>query len=659
MRKVALYCRVSSDDQKERDTIENQIEILNTFIELRENFKVFKEYLDNGVSGTIPFEERPAGKELIYDASKKLFDTVLVWKIDRFGRNTLSGLKAIEMLRKYDIEIMSVTEPFDLNTATGRFQFITYLNMAELERNNILDRMYIGATRAAKNGKWMGGIVPYGYIVNSDGYLEINEKEANVIREIFDLYVNKKLSAVNIALYLNNLNIPSSCGTGKGKRTKNVTGLWRSGSILRILNSTTYKGVHEYGKRGSRRKETILRKVPAIVTEEIWNKAQKQKEKNTIMSKRNMKNREFLLRKLIKCKHCGNTYYGISYKKKSAVYCCSGKRGENSRLLGMKCDNININAEKIEEIIWNDCLYIIKNFDSCVQEIKKQDKNPSEEARADLKKLKSSLAEIKNEKNNILTLFRKNLITEEDIEQQLKDIKKEEEKIKKLIYTLEEKLNAYEHEDELVNNMSSKIKIYYNKIDNLTFEDKRKIINLLVKRIDVETIVENGAKVSKIEPIYNLVKLDNYTDMDEVTKFDITKEFIPIIYKNRSYGTMLRNLRLKNNLTIKELSKKINISSTTLMMVEKDKIQKPYYYWKLICNCFNTNHIEYLKLYSLREASIQEKLIKVRALLGAKSWSEVGDYLGYSEGFIIDLLTRYTPKVKHLERINAAIERLT
>ncbi|WP_143762333.1 recombinase family protein [Clostridium fallax] len=63
MKQVALYCRVSSDDQKERETIENQVEILNTYIEMKNNLNTFKKYLDDGISGTVPFNERPAGKE--------------------------------------------------------------------------------------------------------------------------------------------------------------------------------------------------------------------------------------------------------------------------------------------------------------------------------------------------------------------------------------------------------------------------------------------------------------------------------------------------------------------------------------------------------------------------------------------------------------------
>lgn len=518
MKKVAIYCRVSSDDQKERDTIENQVDILHTYIEMRDGLSAYGEYLDNGISGTVPFVQRPEGSRLLKDASKGYFDTVLVWKIDRFGRDTLSGLKAVEMLSKYNIEIMSVTEPFDMNTPTGRFQFITYLNMAELERNNILDRMYIGATRAAKQGKWMGGIVPYGYNVNKDGLLEVKDDEAKIIIKIFELYVNERLSTISIALYLNNSGILSSCGTGKGKRTKNITAKWRAGTIQRILNNTTYKGIHYYGKRGTRRKDLIKRDVPPIISAELWDKAQKVKVENTIISKRNNTKRNYLLRGLIKCKYCGKTFYGVSYKNRSDFYVCSGKRGENKRVLGIKCNALNINAEEIEKSVWNDCEDILKHYDTYIEALENSSTSRDDNTENELNNLKYSLSSKVTEKNNILALYRKNIITEDEVADQLKDIKKEENNINNLISTFEEKLNCYKHENELITSMSNKLKYYSEKIDNLTFEEKYNVVKLLVKEIITETIVQDGYKTSKYEVIYNLVKLDNLMDKDSLSR---------------------------------------------------------------------------------------------------------------------------------------------
>lgn len=92
MKRIALYCRVSSDDQRKRETIDNQVDILHAYSEMKEDWIICNEYLDDGISGTIAFEERPAGKRLIEDAKKGLFDAILVYRIDRFGRDTLKSI---------------------------------------------------------------------------------------------------------------------------------------------------------------------------------------------------------------------------------------------------------------------------------------------------------------------------------------------------------------------------------------------------------------------------------------------------------------------------------------------------------------------------------------------------------------------------------------
>ncbi|MCR3759346.1 recombinase family protein [Clostridium felsineum] len=519
--KIAIYCRVSSDDQKERGTIENQIEILTSYIEyMNENkdIQIYDKYLDDGISGTIEFVNRPAGSKLIKDASDNLFDTVLVWKIDRFGRDTLTGLKTVEELKKYNIDILSMTEPFDLNTPTGRFQFITYLNMAELERNNILDRLFLGATMAAKKGKWMGGIVPYGYFKNNNGFLQVNNDEAKIIRKIYFLYTNQMLSTIDIAVYLNNLNIPSSCGVGKGKRTKNVSGKWRCSSIHRILNSTTYKGIHEYGKRGTRRKETILRKVPAIISEETWNKAQIIKKQNTLVSKRNTKRRQYLLKGLIKCGECGKTYYGISYTNRSSTYACSGKlRTENKKILNINCTNVNVNASIIESEVWKTCMNILKNYTKYIYNLRQKGNN-TDMTDDDLKKLDHELFNKKNEKRNILSLFRKNLINEDDLKEQLIDIENEETKLSNLIVSLKSRKKAVNNENILIKSMSDKLKYYNSKLDRLQFQDKYSIVHLLVKEIVITPTIYNGKKLPQANVTYNLVS--PFTNNDSHVKFD-------------------------------------------------------------------------------------------------------------------------------------------
>lgn len=507
MKRVAIYCRVSSDNQKERETIENQVETLETYIEMNQDLKLVNKFLDDGISGTILLEDRIEGKKLITAATNHEFDSVLVYKVDRFGRDTLTGLQACEMLRKYNVDIISYSEPFDLNTPIGRYQFTNYLNMAELERNNILDRMYIGATRAAKAGKWLGGIVPYGYFKNKDNYLEVNENEAIVVRKIYDMYINDRMPVLDITLALNSYSIDCNyAARGTGKRNKEEKkSLWSPTTVSRILTSSTYKGIHEYGKRGSRRKETILREVPCIVPLEVWDQAQSIRKQNAIISKRNSPNRIFLLRTLIKCSECGRTYYGIYYAKKASVYCCSGKKTLAKSLYGIKCTNINVPAECLEEYVWDMCKEIMNNYDEYT--IADNNNDIRENYENEKLKYEKKLISIESEKNNILKLYRKDIIDENDLATQLADIKNEISRYSKLIKDINDKLSICANRDELSKGFKSTIKYYKDRINDLSTDDKMKVIRLLVKEILVSTEYLDGKKVPKYQIEWNLSDL--------------------------------------------------------------------------------------------------------------------------------------------------------
>ncbi|MEG2412893.1 MAG: recombinase family protein [Clostridium sp.] len=507
MKRVAIYCRVSSDDQKERETIENQVDILKTYIEMKEDLELACEYLDDGVSGTVEFEKRPTGKLLIDKASEGEFDAILVYKIDRFGRDTLSGLSAVEVLRTYNIEIISLTEPFDLNTPTGRFQFITYLNMAELERNNILDRMFLGASRAAKQGRWLGGIVPFGYFVNKDKYLEINEDEAVIVRKIFDMYVEDKKNSLDITIYLNSTGIPTNyAARGTGKRNKNEKqSLWSVSTIQRILANTTYMGRHEYGKRSTRRTELIVRSVPAIVPIEVFESAKELRLLNSKNSKRNSPNRDFLLRTLIKCGECKRTYYGVFYRNSPSVYSCSGKKSLNKKLYNTNCHNLNVVADTLEKFVWNICREILVDFDGYVLDDDKT--NEESELNMELEFLNKQIIELNNEKSNILKLFRKNIITDAELEEQLADIKKDLTKHDDIIKAVKNKMSIFNDKHNVINKFKNNLEFYKNRVDTLNNSEKTEVIRLLVKCIDIIPIIDNGTKSSEYRIEWNLSDL--------------------------------------------------------------------------------------------------------------------------------------------------------
>lgn len=480
-KRVVIYCRVSSEEQKKKDTIEGQLETLRTYLDNnKDKYTLVREYLDNGVTGTLSFKDREGGKKLLEDAvNLHDFDSILIYKIDRLARDTLVSLNAIEEITKLGLEVISLSEPFNLNTPTGRFQFQLYSNMAELDRANILERMHIGTLRSAKNGKWLGGVVPYGFTLNKEGKLDINILQANVVRYIYYLYIEKNKGMDTIAGILNDLGVVNLNGSANGKVKKSN---WSVSLVNRILNSSIYYGLHRFGER-SNAKNIIDRNYPPIVPVEVFEAAKKKRQFNKKMMPKNTSNRVFLLRGKIICGKCGKPYYGHYYSKKNDVYFCSGKNTRNKKLYNTSCDNLNVSADDLENYVWESCKNVIINFDKLsLPKNNKKEKNDIE-----LKALKNKYDNYDKEKNNILKLFRKELISEDELNEQLADIKKEYSNILNRI----NELNSEEIDDNIYD-IKSLVDIYKNKIEKADPETKMRIINILIKYIEINRIEEEG-----------------------------------------------------------------------------------------------------------------------------------------------------------------------
>src|SRR5215213_3926228 len=181
-RAVALYLRVSSDEQRERESIKTQREFFDQYCELY-GLEVVETYADDGVSGTIPLHERPEGRRLLEDARAERFETLLVYRLDRLGRSLLVIVDAHDRLQVSGASLRSATEPIDTSNPSGRFIFQMLASFAEYERETIGERTRAGLHRAFREGKHMGR-VPYGYRVGEDGRLEVVEHESRVVREI-------------------------------------------------------------------------------------------------------------------------------------------------------------------------------------------------------------------------------------------------------------------------------------------------------------------------------------------------------------------------------------------------------------------------------------------------------------------------------------------
>lgn len=190
MNKVALYVRVSTTSQLEEGySIEEQKAKLESYCDIKD-WHVYKVYTDGGFSGSTT--ERPALEQLIKDAQSKLFDTVLVYKLDRLSRSQKDTLYLIEdIFLKNNIEFVSLLENFDTSTPFGRAVIGLLSVFAQLEREQIKERMQLGKLGRAKSGKsMMWAKTSYGYNYDKEtGSMTVNEYEALAVKEIYASYL--------------------------------------------------------------------------------------------------------------------------------------------------------------------------------------------------------------------------------------------------------------------------------------------------------------------------------------------------------------------------------------------------------------------------------------------------------------------------------------
>src|SRR5215217_5334050 len=260
--RVALYLRVSSEEQRDRETIEIQREFLEPYCELY-GFKVVKTYADDGVSGTIPLHERPEGRQLLDDAKEGKFSTLLVYRLDRLGRSLLVTVDAHDRLQALGVALKSATEPIDTSNPSGRLIFQMLASFAEYERETIRERTRAGLHRPYRGGKHFGA-APYGYRTDESGFLQIVPEEAEIVREIIE-NVAEGSTLYAEAKRLNDLGLATpGWRYGNGKKRTGAK-LWSVMTVSNIVRQPAYSGVHRVSTNGG--KDITEQTVPPILDE--------------------------------------------------------------------------------------------------------------------------------------------------------------------------------------------------------------------------------------------------------------------------------------------------------------------------------------------------------------------------------------------------------
>ena len=272
--RVTFYARVSTDQDEQINSLENQVQYYTELIQSKPNWKFVPGYVDEGISGGST-KKRDNFNRMIRDAKAGMFDFIITKEISRFSRSTLDSIKYTQELLDYNVGVFFQNDNINTLDTDSEFRLVIMAGVAQDEIRKLSERLKFGFRQAIKNGHVLGNDKLYGYD-KKDCVLTVNEEEAEIIRIIFDLYGNQRLGTRTISKMLMELGYTSREGNAFNTLT-----------IRHILENPKYKGWYCGNKSQSvdyRTKRNILldesewvtypdSSIPAIVPEELWNRA--------------------------------------------------------------------------------------------------------------------------------------------------------------------------------------------------------------------------------------------------------------------------------------------------------------------------------------------------------------------------------------------------
>lgn len=489
---IAVYARVSTEDQAERNTIEGQLQFLRDWCALY-SIKVYDHYIDDGISGTIPLQDRQSGVRLLRDAAAGCFHEVVVYRLDRLGRSLTSLLDAHERLATHDVTIRSATEPFDTSTSIGRFLFQLLASLAELERATIRERTLMGSVRAIKSGRWVNGYLPLGLDTDDAGVLILSEHpiaptglpEWRLIREVIT-NIAEGSSAAAEARRLTALGTPS-LQRAPGGGVQVAAAAWSSLRILSLVHNDIYSG------RGIIQSPDgpVEIAAPPIVDASLLEQARHQLKLNSKLAKRNAKN-VWPLRGLIRCT-CGYNFVGSRVERKGRQWryyrCNSANHAAHHD--GEACGARVINADRLEDYIWKSIREKIENPNAWMERVQRETRGRQEKsAQSETEKeaLRKTIRGAHEERERIMALYRRGRISLDEADNQLDQIARESSQAESLVAAIEAQQSLADAlEDQFMSmvEFSERMRPVLDEADEKP-ELQRQYIERLVARIDAD-----------------------------------------------------------------------------------------------------------------------------------------------------------------------------
>ena len=462
---IGLYARVSSQEQVQNGhSIVEQQERLKAYCVARD-WKSYKVYVDGGFSGAST--DRPALQDLIRDVEKGKIDKVLVYKLDRLSRSQKDTLHLIEdVFLKHGCDFISMTENFDTSTPLGRAMIGTLSVFAQLEREQIKERMMMGKDARTKEGKWHGGrYTPLGYGYEN-GELVPLDYYADQVRELFELYASGTYATAIIKLF-------NSKGylTQQGKE-------WTCDQIRRTLRHKVYIG-YIYDGHGKWYKGTH----EPIVSEETFEKANEKfrqrrdnrVEKGIVSTPK----QTTYLGGFLRCAHCG-ALYGKNLsnhgKYRYSYYSCYSRLKKNPLMVkDPHCMNKHWKMADLEGVIFAEIEKLT------LEDVRKIREKRTEKEKIDTTlPIKKRIKDIDGQISRFLDLYGKGTIDFELLDERIRQLEAEKTKLSAQI-PARSASNSPE-ESEVIN----LIKSFPEAVRKGSLDEIRGLLSVLIDKIELD-----------------------------------------------------------------------------------------------------------------------------------------------------------------------------
>ncbi len=517
--KVAvIYARYSSNNQRE-ESIDAQVRACKAYAESK-GYNIIKIYTDSAMSATN--DNRPEFQSMIADAKKKLFQFVIIHKLDRFSRDKYDAVTYKRELKISGVTLLSVTENIDGSPESMIFESLLE-GLAQYYSANLAREVMKGLKENAYQCKHTGGFAALGYDVDpvTKKYV-INEEEAKIIRIIFDMY-SKDVGYNQILEYLNSMGYKTKFGNSFAKNSLNT-----------ILKNPKYIGTYIYnqkkekdatGKRNAKikpRDEWIVIEggIPAIIDKDTFNTVQLKIAHNADKGGRYKAKEIYLLSGLIYCGECGSSMYGNSRmcgrnKSKYTSYRCSSRQNHQG------CKNKELRKEYLENFVLDELYNNLFSVSSIQKLSKMLAEYHNKQADNNREELNTATIELKNVITKIRSVIRLVSETEISIDTVKEELKELEDKKLFLEKHIKE-LSLYDREskisEEMIINLINQSKDFV-KTKNLA--ECRHFINTYINKV----LVYND----KVEVLFNInIPNENVNAVEQLKSV----ETIPVLQRD-------------------------------------------------------------------------------------------------------------------------------